>query len=758
MKKKFLLFIFFLLSLSVFAGTLTGNIEGYISDNRSGLPISGVSVTSGKRISITNESGYYKLEDLNEGENMLAFLKENYDPGAKSVTVVAAQTITVNFILKLGEGRLPEIIVKADRSMSATSSQVLNALDFQLRPINSAQDMLRNVAGLVTAQNAGGGKAEQIFIRGFDCDHGTDIASFIDGIPVNMPSHGHGQGYMDLHFVIPEVVKNVEIYKGTYFADLGDFATGGAVKFKTRDVLDYNTIQTEITSVPTQRAITATRTLLSYQLVNTDKISSYVAAEYLYAPSYFQYDQHFNRFNIFSKTTFNIDQNNTLRLLLTHFTSIWDANGQIPERAVAAGLISRFGSLDNSEGGNTGRQNASLTFTNVNGNKAFEAQAYAFKYRFSLFSDFTFYRDDSIHGDEINQRDNRTVVGGNLKYSISNSATDKWTVGVGTRNDNIENSNFHVERRAYLNTISHSLINESNTFAYLRKEGNLTPRLKYDFGLRFNYLNFDDTDLVPSDSIRKNYTGTNYQTQLAPKLNLIYTATDNLKMFLNAGRGFHSNDARAVVQDKSHTVPSAWSAEIGTQWSPVRNVYVSAAFWGMTLDNELFFNGDDGTTTDNGASRRIGIDLSARAQLTPELFLDADLNLSQGRLVETPFGKVTPDHYYIALAPPATSTGGLSYRTQHWEGAFRYRYVSERSANDDNSVVAHGYFINDANIYYKTKKFRIGVNVENLFNVNWNEAQFDTNSQIKGESAPVDELHFTAGTPLSIKLIVGFRF
>ena len=758
MKKVFLLFLFISLSLTIFAGNKTGNVEGYINDDRNGTPISGASVTSGSRISITDENGFFKLEDVAEGDCTLAFLKENYTPGAKTVKIVAMQTITINFSMKLGEGKLPEIVVKADRSMSATSSQVLNALDFQLRPINSAQDMLRNVPGLVTAQHAGGGKAEQLFIRGFDCDHGTDIAGFVDGVPVNMPSHGHGQGYMDFHFLIPEVVKNVEIYKGTYFADLGDFATGGAVKFKTKDVLDYNTLQTELTTVPTNRAFTSTRSLLMYQLLNTDKVSSYVAADFLYAPSYFQYDQHFNRFNLFSKTTFKLDENNTLRLLLTHFNSIWDANGQIPERAIESGLISRFGSIDNSEGGHTGRQNASLTFTNVTGNKAFEAQAYAFKYKFSLYSDFTFYRDDSIHGDEINQQDDRTVVGANLKYSISTSSTDKWSIGAGMRNDNIENANYHVQRRAYLNTIAHSLITENNTFFYLRKEGNLTSRLKYDVGLRFNYLNFNDTDLLPSDSTRQNYTGKNYQMQLAPKLNLIYTATDNLKLFLNAGRGFHSNDARAVVQDTSHTLPSAWSGEIGTQWSPIRNVYFSAAFWGMTLDNELFYNGDDGSTVNNGASRRIGVDLSARAQLTKQLYLDADLNLSQGRLVETPFGKPVLDHYFIALAPPATSTGGLSYRSEHWEGAFRYRYVSPRSANDDNSIRARGYFINDANIYYKTKKFRVGVNVENLFNVNWNEAQFATNSQLRGETDPVNELNFTAGTPLSIKLIVGFRF
>lgn len=759
MNRTLLLFILLFSKILLFAANTTGNVEGYINDDRTGLPVAGASITAGENNTTTDETGFFKLENIPAGDRLLSFLKENYEPGVKNIKILPAQTIHITLSLKLPEGKLPEIVVKADRAMSAASSAVLNALDFQLRPINSAQDMLRNVPGLFTAQHAGGGKAEQIFLRGFDCDHGTDVAAFVDGIPVNMPSHGHGQGYLDLHFMIPEVTKNAEIYKGTYFSDLGDFATAGAIKFRTTDVLDHNTFQTEITSVPTNRAFTASRSLLMYQLANTDKISSYIATDYLYAPSFFDYDQHFNRFNLFSKTTFNINENNTLRLLLTHFNSIWDASGQIPERAVESGLISRYGSIDNSEGGNTARQNASLTFTHLNGNTSFEAQAYAVKYKFSLYSDFTFFRDDSIHGDEINQRDNRTIFGANLKYTIAQSAREKWVIGAGTRNDNIENLNNHVERRQFLNTIAHSLIDENNTFVYVKKEGALSPRLHYDIGVRFNYLSFNDRDLVPSDSTYKNYTGTNYKTQFAPKLNLTYTATDNLKIFFNTGRGFHSNDARAVVQDNlSHTLPSAWGGEIGAQWSPVKNVLLSAAFWGLTLDNELVFNGDDGTTSDNGASRRVGIDVSARAQLTEKLFFDADLNLSHGRLVETPFGKVLDSHYYIGLAPPMTSTGGLSYRSTHWEGAFRYRYISSRSANDDYSIVANGYFINDANCYYKTNKFRIGINVENLFNVNWNEAQFDTNSRLKTESAPVDELHFTAGTPLAIKLVVGFRF
>ena len=758
MKQIILFLTFFLLIINISSAKTTGNVEGYVNDDRTGTPIAGVSVTSGENNTITNESGFFKLENIAAGEYLLSFLKENYIPTVKKINILPAQTINIFVSLKLPEGKLPEIVIKADRAMSAASSSVLNALDFQLRPVNSAQDMLRNVPGLVTAQHAGGGKAEQIFLRGFDCDHGTDVAAFVDGIPVNMPSHGHGQGYLDLHFMIPEVTKNAEVYKGTYFSDLGDFATAGAIKFKTLDVLDHNTIQTELTSVPTNRAFTASRSLLTYQLVNTDKVSSYIASDYLYAPSYFEINQRFNRFTFFSKTTYKLDENNSFRLLLTHFNSIWDAIGQIPERAVASGLITRFGSIDKSEGGNTSRQNASLTFNHIDGNTSFEAQAYAFKYKFNLFSDFTFFRDDTVNGDEINQRDNRTVVGANLKYVIANSATEKWVFGAGTRNDNIENSNDHVSLRKFINPIAHSLIDENNTFIYVKKEGALSPRLHYDIGLRFNYLNVNDHDLLPSDSTYHNYTGTNHQSQIAPKLSLTYTAADNFKLFFNVGRGFHSNDGRAIVQDPSHNLPSAWGGEIGTQWSPIKNVVFSGAFWGLTLDNELTFNGDDGTTSDNGASRRIGIDLGARAQLSQNFYFDGDLNLSNGRLVETPLGKILPDNYYIPLAPPLTSTAGISYRATHWEGALRYRYVSPRAANNDNSIRAHGYFISDANCYYKTNKFRIGINVENLFNTKWNEAQFDTDSRLRTESVSVDELNFTSGTPLSIKLIVGYHF
>ena len=240
------------------------------------------------------------------------------------------------------------------------------------------------------------------------------------------------------------------------------------------------------------------------------------------------------------------------------------------------------------------------------------------------------------------------------------------------------------------------------------------------------------------------------------------------KLFLNAGRGFHSNDARSVVQDKAaHQLPSAWGGEVGFQ-AHIRpanegaGVLLSAVLWGLDLDNELVFIGDEGTTENNGASRRVGLDLSIRSNLTDWLFFDADVNFSKGRLLDKSFGKILPSDNLIPLAPNVTSTGGLTVHLPcgkgQIEGALRYRFVGERAANEANTVRALGYKIVDMTAFYKTKRYNVGISVENLLNTAWNEAQFDTESRLQGEANAVSELHFTPGTPLSIKLTFGINF
>ena len=353
-------------------------------------------------------------------------------------------------------------------------------------------------------------------------------------------------------------------------------------------------------------------------------------------------------------------------------------------------------------------------------------------------------------------------MGFNSKYVISNSK-NKFTIGAGLRQDDIKNALFHAPKRIAAETLANATIYETASHLYAKNEFELTPKLRAEIGLRLNYLYFDVRDNLPTDANHDNYTSKNNQFQLAPKANVTYSLSNNYKLFFNAGRGFHSNDARSVVQDRgNHKLPDAWGGEIGVQMRPLSKLLISAVVWGLELDNELVFVGDDGTTENKGASRRVGIDLGVRATLTDWLFADFDVNLSKGRLLEKHFGRVLPTDNLIPLAPNLTSTGGLTthfpYRNGKIEGALRYRFVGERAANEANTVRALGYNVVDLTTFYKQKCFNIGFTVENLLNVKWNEAQFDTESRLQNEKEAVSELHFTPGTPFAAKVILGINF
>lgn len=752
--------LFLLSTLNLFASTVVGGLSGMILDDAANTPLNGVNVSIDNIKLVSDSSGNFTFSAVEIGQHIVVVEKIGYLTQRVSINIEANTVKTLRIYLKYNALKLSEVLIKSDRATSAATSSVLKEIDFQLRPVNSAQDMLRNVPGLFTAQHAGGGKAEQIFIRGFDCDHGTDFAGYLDGIPINMPSHGHGQGYLDMHFLIPETVKDIEVYKGPYFAELGDFATAGAVKFKTLDRLEKNTVQFEVGTAPTQRAFSHSRVMVNYQLpINNDKISSYIAVEDIFAPSYFDASQNFKRFSIMSKTKLELTDNSSLSLLLTHFNSSWDASGQIPQRSIDDGTLERFGSIDNSEGGHTSRQNASLTYNYFDKNQSFKLQAYASKYDFSLYSDFTFFLNDPINGDEINQQDHRYVSGVNSEYSI-NAGNSKFSIGGGYRYDDIHNQLDHVAKRQFLDEAGLGHVAESNTNIYVKEVYQLAPKFRAEVGLRFNYLNYDVQDLLPSDSMHQNYSNTNYQFQVAPKVNLTYSLNEKDRLFLNFGRGFHSNDARAVVQDfGNHRLPDLFGGEIGVLLHPFKNTIISAALWGMELENELVFNSDDATTVNNGSSRRLGIDVGVRSTLTPWLFLDLDVNVTRGRLVDKVFGSMLTENYFIPLAPSLSSTGGLTFHFPSGiEGSVRYRHLNDRPAIEDNSVNAIGYTLMDLNLFYKTPKYRVGFNVENALNVKWNEAEFATESRLKNEITSTNELHFTPGTPFTLKAIFSYYF
>ncbi len=765
MKKSYLSIILsFLFYSNLYSQSAT--INGIVNDKTTAKTLQAATITIDfqKMQTLTNEDGKFTFSSLHSGMYTIEINKIGYKSQLINVTITDNEIKNISIDLESKSTKLATVEVFSDKPVTAASSTYISKIDFENRPKNSAQDMLRLVPGLFIAQHAGGGKAEQIFIRGFDCDHGTDVATYMDGMPVNMPSHGHGQGYEDLHFLIPEVVKGMDVFKGPYSPKFGDFATGAAVQFNTLDSIDNNLIQLESGAVAGIKGVSSKRGLALLKLPEMgSNITSYIAADVVNNRGYFENSQHFNRISLFAKTSIAVTEHSHVHFSVSSFGSSWDASGQVPERAVNAGLISRFGSIDNSEGGTTQRNNISLTYHMQVEASEFETQIYSSNYRFKLFSNFTFFLNDSINGDEIEQDDNRTIRGLNSHYSISHKLgkmNNKFTLGYSYRADEIENELWHASKRIRLDEKANALIHERSSGIYANELFRFSDHFRTEVGGRYDYFIFDVEDQLPTDSTHANYSGYNYQTLLSPKLNFIYSPSDRLQFFLNAGSGFHSNDARSVVQQSNvHNLPRADGAEIGTLFHLGNRFVFSTSIWWMDLENELVYVGDDGTTEIKGPSRRTGIDFSARQQFSSWLYADVDVNVAKNVFINKLYGTQLENDYHIPLAPILTSVGGLTAKFSNgFEAGIRYRYLAERPANESNTVKARKYTVLDLTANYKTKHYKIGVIIENLLNTKWNEAQFDTESRLPFEAQSVDELHFTPGTPLAVKLLLGYIF
>ncbi|HWA33480.1 MAG TPA: TonB-dependent receptor [Cyclobacteriaceae bacterium] len=692
------------------------------------------------RVTTSDATGRFAFPGLQPGAYTLEVSFIGYERMRVPVNVGDSRPSQVRINMKPGRIELSDVVVSASTDRPVNS---LSPVDMSFRPINTAQDILRMVPGLFIAQHAGGGKAEQIFLRGFDCDHGTDINIEVDGMPVNMVSHAHGQGYADLHFLMPELISVVDFDKGPYFANKGDLNTAGYVAFQTRNRLEHNFIKLETGSFNTQRVAAGVN------ITDTKKTVAYIASEYFHSDGFFDNKQNFGRFNAQAKVQTRISDNTTLNGMFTAFSSQWNASGQIPDRAVDEGIISRYGSIDPTEGGNTSRYNMNLKLSKAFSNGAtWENQAYAIRYNFNLFSNFTFYLKDSVNGDQINQRDSRWIYGYKSSYQRAGTLFGKSLNsedGAGLRYDVIDELALdHTVRRAFLNHIKYGSARELNVNAYLSENLTLSDRFSIGAGLRLDYLHFQYDDRL--SSVQQASVG---KAIVNPKFSMTYHPARTMSLFFRAGTGFHSNDARVVVQqDGKDILPRAYSADLGFELKPTQRLFLHAALWQLDLDQEFVYVGDEGIVEPSGRTRRIGVDASVRYQLADWLFADIDFNFTRPRSKDAPEGE-----NYIPLAPLISSIGGLTVkRSQGFGGSLRYRYLGDRPANEDNTVVARGYFITDAILNYSRKTYEIGLSLENVFDVQWKEAQFDTESRLRNEPAPAEEIHFTPGTPFAMKL------
>ena len=737
MKNIYIVLLLFCASLS--AQNLTGTVT-----NQAGQALENVNIynlNNGKHTH-TNANGSFVLSSVAVSDS-IAFSRL----GFATQHLVVNKRNGINISLAEASTSLDQVLLTSE--VNSLSSVV--AVDLKLNPVKSSQEILRKVPGLFIGQHAGGGKAEQIFLRGFDVDHGTDVAISVDGMPVNMVSHAHGQGYADLHFVIPETIDNIDFGKGAYYADKGNFNTAGYVDLRLKESLDASSLSLEAGQFNTSRLTGM------FSLIDEQNHSAYLASEMYLTDGPFESPQDFNRINVLGKYTYTDANKDKITLTASHFQSKWDASGQIPQRAVDQGLISRFGAIDDTEGGQTSRSNLTLQhLKNLEHNAVLKTNAYLSKYDFELYSNFTFFLEDPINGDQIKQKEERFIAGLQSTYERKHIALGEtrldYQAGVGFRYDNIDDVSLShtLNRQTVLEPLALGDVDELNAFAFLNTEFK-TGKFTFNPAVRLDYFKFDYYNKLTETYDNQSES----KVAFSPKFNTVFAPSQNWQLFLKTGIGFHSNDTRVVVANGGEEIlPAAYSADLGTIIKPMPRLALNATLWTLFLDQEFVYVGDAGIVEPSGKTRRMGVEAGARYQLNDWLYVFADANYTHARSTEEADGEDN-----IPLAPKFTSAGGLSVdNLSGFSGSLGYRWLGDRAANEDNSIVAEGYFVTDFNLNYTIENWTLGVIVENLLDTSWNETQFATESRLFNEPAPVEEIHFTPGTPFYLRGKITYRF
>ncbi len=724
-------------------------VTGNIVDRMNGEPLQWAVISMGKNGSTvtSNQQGYFQIT-LKNRDSIIYISLIGYH-----TQIIALENKRGPFTIQMERGPVDLESVTITPQTNGATFHTISEIDLHIRPVNSSQDLMRLVPGLFLGQHHGGGIAEHIFLRGFDADHGTDVNVSVDDMPINLVSHIHGQGFSDLHFLIPELVTSYEFGKGPYYADHGDFTTAGYVGFHTADMLNKSMVKLEAGQFNTGRVIAAID-LLSEKAKQRGE-TAYISGESNYTDGPFDWPQHFSRLNLFGKYNVNLSPKNKLTVTLSTFNSQWRSSGEIPSRAVDEGLIGRFGYLDSLQGGRTRRSNIITRLSStLSENWYMQNQVYYSWYNFSHRYNDTFFADDSVNGDRLRQQEKRNLFGYNGKLVnhsyFKNNMDLSSSFGVGTQFNNIHNSELsHInDKFEVLNYLELGNINENYLNSYI-DENLRAGKWLFNAGLRADwfYFNYDDKLSAPLPSRTKFI--------LSPKLNAEYTVNQDIQIYLKTGRGFHSNDARVVVANKGQEIlPGAYGIDFGVNWKPADHLFINTAVWYLYLQQEFVYDGDEGTVDPGDKTRREGVDFSARFQFNSWLYAFLDINYANARNIQAPKG-----NNYVPLAVPLSSAGGLSYKfASGFNGALSYRYMKDRPANENNSLVAKGYFVTDLTAFYTKKKFEVGVEIQNLFNVSWREEQFEATSRLKNEPEPVNDINYTSGTPFFAKLVFAIFF
>ena len=636
-----------------------------------------------------------------------------------------------------------EVAVTANRPVAASSQQFIPDKEYLLQPQGRPAQILRLIPGLIAVEHSGGaGKADQYYLRGFDADHGTDVAFFTDGMPINLRSHAHGQGYADLSFIIPETIEGLDVYKGAYLPEFGDFATAGAVNFRTREVVKEGVVQLAGGQFDTQRY------LLMFSPTK-DKVRTLIAAEGYYTNGPFEHDNRYFRANVLGKMTANPTTRSELSLTGTFHKSQWNASGEIPLRAVTDGTIDRFGAIDPSEGGKTIRSTGRLNYHyDATSGGQFFANAYGQYYKFDLFTNFTFFLNDPVNGDGIQQSDRRVMYGGDTGWRQGFDLFGIPSVVTAGAQARIDNAHVRLGTQVTRNPLSpttDSDVLEASYAPFLKTEFQPTQWMRVSGGVRSEVFTFDVRNRCPTCIDQPE--GRTTSSIVLPKANLILGPWLRTEWFANYGEGYHSNDARSAVAPGSAPLARAKTYEVGARsnpWGPY-GLELIATLWAIDLQSELVFVGDDGTTEIHGPTRRRGVEVAARGQVIGPLYVNGSVTWAKAEFKN---GDAIPN------APQLTAYGAAILRyPEDLTTQLQATYLGVRPLTEDRSFKSPSWVDVDLSSRYKLPikldhgRLEAFFFIQNLLNTKWEQATFAFESRLRNEAAGVTDIHFVPGNP-----------
>lgn len=653
---------------------------------------------------------------------------------------LAAQTAGPSAPVAADDDALTEVVVygRGERLIGAAraaSEGTVGGADLGVRPLLRVAELLEVVPGLIAAQHSGSGKANQYFLRGFNLDHGTDFAGYLDDVPMNLRTHGHGQGYLDLNGIIPELIDRVDFRKGPYRADVGDNALAGASFMHTVRKFAAPFLSVEAGSYGWLRAAGGG----SYDLGAGEMT---LAGQWKTYDGPWQLPEHLQHISTYVKYAAPAGFGQW-EASLSSYNADWRPTEQIPERAIGTPICANaFCALDKSATGHTLRHIATLRLTGDD----WKATAYAQYYDWNMYS-------DSTYDYQIRQWDERMVYGGKAEKDFRlNDALD-FSTGVETRYDDIQRVEVdHTDQRVFINYVGAHRAREFSGAAYTEANWRPLERLRVMAGLRADYYDFQTHATQPGF-----LQGSANDHIVSPKAALAWQLSDTLEAYANWGRGFHSNDARGVTASDP-PVPGlvrGTGEEIGGRYQK-GSFSFTATYWWLDVDSELKFVGDSNSVEPGASSRRHGYELVSFWRPLPQLAFDASWTVSSARY----YGPLaTPGETHIAGAIESAGELGVSFIHGPWELSGRLRHLGPYPLIEDNSQRASPEDIVNTRAAWKRGPWMLYGELLNVFGSQGKDIVYWYESYLPAiDAAPTEGRMSRAVEPRTLRVGLRYQF